>query len=244
MKQEFLDTLKKKTINYEEIFAKLHKGVIETNKLIGIGLDNLDEEQREKLIETYFKLRVEECKEVEEAIEKEDKTNLVNELIDVLVVAGYEYYLDYGAIYNSALWYQEDTAYALTEIIGNSGDRWGCSEVLEKAQEVLSQIDCNLEKAVDEVLRANLSKFPTCDEIITTLNKTTAEYLTGDTAIEYQIYLLEKGGRYSGVTCEKVIDSKGEERLVFWSEKEYGVDKKKYLKAATYVEANLNGIWE
>ena len=100
MNQTFLESLQKKEPDYEAIFAKLYKGVIETNKLIGIGLDDMTEEERLTLIDTYYKLRVEEGKEVVEAIEEEDRTNLVQELIDVLVVAGYEYYLSYAEVFD------------------------------------------------------------------------------------------------------------------------------------------------
>jgi hypothetical protein len=248
LNKQFLESLQN-TSEYPAIFNKLYTSVIETNKLIGLDIDEMSEEDREALTDTYYLLRVEEGKEVEEAIKKEDRTNLVNELIDILVVAGYEYYLSKGVSYSDVntkcgLPYYEDYDLEVLLYMVTSKYSRGLSETIEYTQDALIAISCNLEKAIDEVLKANLSKFPTCDELITTLNKTTAEYLTETTAIEYQTHLLEKGGRYSGVTCEKVIDSKGEERLVFWSEKEYDVPKRKYLKPVSYVEANLNGIWE
>ena len=249
MNKEFLQSLEKKTPDYQAIFKKLYKGVIETNKLIGIGLDDITEEQREALIETYFKLRIEEGKEVEEAIENEDRTNLVNELIDVLVVTGYEYYLEKGfsfAVYNEdeewvpdSVPLEEDLFSVSYEAkIKNHGE-----DTILCVQDALAKMGCNLGKAVDEVLKANLSKFPTTVELAMCGYKwdATTNY---DNVAEEQIKILEKGGRYSGVTCEKVIDSEGEERLVFWSEMEYGTPKRKYLKPVTFVKADLSDIWK
>lgn len=238
MNKAFLKTLVKVEPDYNRIFSKLYEGVVETNKLIGIGLNDITEEQRISLMDTYLKLRVEEGKEVAEAIEKEDKVNLLNELIDVLVVTGYEYYLKERKVWNYTDYMgSRGLQCCLENIITYSSMRFCSLSTLTTTQDVLICMNCDLEKAVDEVLRANLSKFPTIEELaMCGCLWSGSDY---ETLIEEQMQLLENGGRYTGVTAEPVVDSKGETRYVFWSEKEYGVPKRKYLKPESFIPADL-----
>lgn len=236
MDKKFLESLEK-PLNYVTIFDKLYHGVTETNKLIGIGLDDLDDQQREDLIETYGKLRDEEIKEVQEAIANKDRDNLVKELLDVLIVVGYEYYLRKKCVF-----------YTNTKPSFNIGEdfKWLFSlnagfasiihleMILRITQNLLQGMNINLEDAVHEVLDENLSKFPTLEEL--------NEIVIQPDIIQWQCTQLESE-RYQGVHCKEVVDSKGETRLTFWCTHEYGKDKLKYLKPISYQKCNLNNIW-
>jgi hypothetical protein len=69
-------------------------------------------------------------------------------------------------------------------------------------------------------------------------------YLSHKDVLDFQVYLLEQGGRYEGVSAEMVVDSEGDERYVFWSSTEYGKKKRKYLKAASFKVADLTSCWK
>lgn len=252
MNKGFLESLEKKAVDYRAIFEKLYLGVIETNKLIGIGVDDLTEEELDSLVDTYFKLRVEEGKEVEEALEKEDKVNLLNELIDVLVVSGYEYYLENDTVFECEVDDPWGLEVSLTDTVKYSKDLDFCTNTLVSAQDALIGMDCDVANAVTEVLRANLSKFPTANALavkLVLMDEFKDEYDVFDDIpekelIERQTGLLEKSGRYAGVSCEKVVDTEGKERLVFWSTTEYGEPKRKYLKPVTFKKCDLTSCWK
>lgn len=236
MDKKFLESLEK-PLNYVTIFDKLYQGVIETNKLIGIGLDDLDDQQREDLIETYGKLRNEEIKEVQEAINNKDRNNLVKELLDVLIVVGYEYYLrkKYAFYTNTKPSFniEEDFKWLLWNNENYKGVM-NQENILIFAQKLLQSMDINLEKAVDAVLKENLSKFPTLGE----LNSVVVQ----PDIIQWQCDQLE-GERYQGVHCKEVVDNQGETRLTFWCTHEYGKAKLKYLKPISYQKCDLSNIW-
>ncbi len=212
--KEFLSSIQKKEVDYEVIFQKLYQGVVETNKLIGIGLEDIDKEQRKKLIETYYQLRVEEGKEVQEAVENKDKENLVKELIDVLVVTGYEYYLQEEEIFECFVNEDSSLDIDLQTFIGSVSDYFSVTVTLSNVQDALTKIDCNLEKVVEEVLKSNLSKFPTLGELKHSLGwPPTDDIVFDEKVLSWQCKQIEHGGRYSGITAEKVVDYEGKESL-------------------------------
>jgi len=238
MNQEFLATLQKKEADYEAIFRKLHKGVVSTNALIGQDLAKIDNTTREALVTTYKSLLDEELKEVGEAIEKEDKVNLLGELIDVLVVGGFCYYLNTGKVYEYAYSYN-DLGAAFDILLKTKS----VSTALHYTQAILQQMDCDVDKGVDAILKANLSKFATLEELSFALDPLELEDKDHN-YVQEQIKLLEQGGRYGEVSAEIVTDDNGEERYVFWSGTVYGKSNKKYLKAKSFVESNLTDCWK
>lgn len=241
MHEDFINTLKKETPDYGAMFQHLYKEVIALNKMI--GLEDVD---HWKLIDSYEKLLQEEIKEVKEAIEKEDKYNLVKELIDVLVVGGYLYYLQKGHTfdcYNEGL----NGSFSLNEDLSIILKEQPHFAALEVAQSSLVKMGCDLEKAINEVLASNISKFPTefemrkayWDENLESFseNKPTCQI------VKFICSQIEDEGRYSGVHCKTLVDGKGETRYSFWCTHEYGVEKFKYLKSQSYKDADMREVW-
>ncbi len=244
MNKEFLDSLEKPQTDYTKIFDKLYRGVIETNKLIGIGLDDLTAQSRQDLIKTYGKLREEEIKEVLEAIDAKDRDNLIKELVDTLVVVGYEYYLCRSTIFNSLTkptLNLEHSAHRLVWHQENYEELLNLAPILNIAQCLLQAMNIDLESAIDAVLTENLSKFPTLEE----LEDKYFDMYDGsayDSATQWQCSQLESD-RYQGVHCKEVVDSEGRTRLTFWCTHEYGKEKLKYLKPISYKKCDLSGVW-
>lgn len=233
MSVKFLESLEKREPNYNAIFNKLHTGVINTNALIGQDVDKLSEDEINALKVTYKSLLTEELSEVQEAIDNKDKVNLLGELIDVLVVGGFLYYLQHRKPYTYEYSYSGVVCAFDIMLKGNS-----VNTNLHYAQAILQQMDCDVELAVDEILKANLSKFATPYDLMAYYDTSLAD------AISMQIIDLEKGGRYSGVTCEEVVDSNGDTYLIFWSSEEFGKVKRKYLKANTFSKADLTDCFK
>ncbi len=248
MNKEFLDSLEKPQTDYTKIFDKLYRGVIETNKLIGIGLDDLTAQSRQDLIKTYGKLREEEIKEVLEAIDAKDRDNLIKELLDVLIVTGYEYYLkeDYAFTAHNEDFYSETVDMSLKSCLRHLGrKRTHVIDILTATQEALVYMNIDLEAAIDAVLAENLSKFPTQVGLsVPYLDNTKEAFIdiTPAGMVKWQCSQLESE-RYQGVHCKEVVDSEGRTRLTFWCTHEYGKEKLKYLKPISYKKCDLSGVW-
>ncbi len=238
-KEQFIASLEKKVVDYSSIFAKLYRTVIETNALTGTVRSEMDEATLEKTIEVYGKFRADEIAEMVEAYEEHDKYEFVKELIDCLVVAGFEYYLTNDRPYHSSR-----TAVDIDSGVDIVSKTNSMCVALHYTQSILQQLGCDLDKAVDEVLNENLSKFPTIGDIEASYEKEYNDVHTVsiEKLLEYACSKLE-GERYSGVTAEKVVDLEGVERYVMWCEKEYGVSKRKYLKGLSFKKGCLKDIW-
>ena len=241
MNTEFLDSLPKADNHLNKLFLGLHQGVVETNELIGLKREDLSYNEMRNLLETYEKLLTEEIKEVQGAIDNKDRSNLVQELVDVLVVGGFLLYLKNGKVYDNER-VVDFTYNRVMESVLNK-EVFDYEDVVFSSQCLLEMLDCNVEKVVNEVLQANLSKFPTYDELVTGLDKISGYgAVSTATVLEIQCKLLE-GERYQGITSEAVVDSSGNTRYVFWCTYEYGVPKRKYLKPVTFKKADVSDIW-
>ncbi|CAH9014599.1 putative NTP pyrophosphohydrolase-like domain [Vibrio phage 277E43-1] len=213
------------------VLEKLINGVCTTNKLIGIGLDDISEEKRQELVATYEKLVLEEAKEFKHAVETKDKVELLDAVVDTLVVGSY-YLLLNGENFDNLTYLEQDQPlehYAEWFIKGF--DNKNVEELFYLASEIFFKLQVNHEKAVDTVLESNLSKFPTMCQLENIIGDRTPSSL-----IAYQCTLIESAGRYTGVHCKKVVDSEGGERLTFWATHDNGEEKLKYVKPETYTD--------
>lgn len=235
----FLESLCPPSTAYTDIFEKLFQGVISTNKMIGMDYDNMNSEENESICANYEKLCIEEGKEIIGAVKNKDKVELVGELVDYLVVGYFFLHLYTGCteLYdNHNLYLGEDIneTYDAFVSLYTMGDYLDAIPLVET---MLCDMDVDLERVVDTVLEANLSKFPTLELLYE------AGFVQAPDVISRQISVLEGGDRYGGVTCKKVIGPTGAEHLTFWSKTEYGKPKVKYLKPITTIKPNYAACW-
>jgi len=235
--------------DYVEIFNKLFQGVIDTNKLFGLNRDEMSEEEIENLKYTYFQLRQEEGKEIFHAIETEDKVEYLDGLIDLLVVGSFEYYLSTGKVfkysYDNNL--QHEALLVAIEVNLNQQYQYGCEQCLYAAMDILTKLDIDLEKAINEVLESNKSKAPTMSDFCSVMEKHSLinhRVVTVGELVETQCDIIEGEGRYTGVYCEKVFDNNVDRlRLTFWATHDKGVEKHKFVKPVTYFDADFASCW-
>jgi hypothetical protein len=172
-----------------------------------------------------------------EAFDANDKHELVKEMLDILVVSGYESYLLTGDVYSNT---RSNVELGIAFDILRETKSLGVT--LHYTQSILEQLGCDLDKAVDEVLKENTSKFPTYLELQDAKEDDIFSEHGTRCPIEWQIKELESS-RYGGITAEKVVDSEGVERYIFFCKTEWGVEKRKYLKAVTFKKGDLSNIW-
>lgn len=254
MNKEFLNTIFNEQPHdiegAEAALRYLIKTVLETNKMIG-----MDHTDRDKWLPIYYKLRVEEGSELITAIDNENAVEVVDAILDTLVVGCYEVFV------NDATKSHTIDCNTLTGIVEdlerNLDDctlwqdfmdfkRWlklqhSAASVYACAVSLFARLNIDHMKAVKEVTDSNLSKFPTLDELG---NATVTPALDDYTEIEdiilcTQQHEIEQEGRYSGVTAEAVTNESGETRYVFWTAKEYGEPKVKYVKPCTFCEPDF-----
>ncbi len=241
-KEQFIASLEKKEVDYVDIFAKLYKKVIATNAMTGLVRDNLTESELKDKIEVYKKFTEDEKDEMIGAYEEHDKYEFIKESIDILVVAGYQYYLvnGYSPEIKTHAKVGVDSA---VEILKEANSLY---MILHYTESLLTMTGCDLQQAVDAVLNENISKFPTLQDISNAYAYAHEGEEVGtptEVLLKWACSQLE-GERYSGVTAEMVADSEGTERYVMWCAKEYNVEKRKYLKGLSFKRGCLKGIWK
>jgi hypothetical protein len=193
----------------------------------------MSNDDRDKLIKTYLQLRIEEGTEIFTAIDAGDKVEFLDGLIDLLVVTSFELHLindsclsdwNFNTTGNGVQWLLLGVKYHL-----ETEDILHILGVLYNTIEVLTQIDVDIDKAIDEVLKSNMSKFP----------------LGGDVSIQEELDRLEDSVRYSDITYDIVLDNDEQERLVFWAWNVDGVklEKPKYVKPSSFVEPDFASCW-
>ena len=225
----------------ERAIRELRNSVISLNKALG-----LEEVDRDEMLATYKNLCIEELKEINEAIDKKDKVNFVKEIIDFMVVGFYNLYLmeaGFDVDLDTGDYDLEGCVVALNDI-ETSG--YGDYEDVLWAQlvhvcDIFNLLNIDHKFAVEEVLRENLSKFPTVD----TLHAAWWFCTSDEEAIKTQKDSLDDtigSGRYSDIT-HSTFKLKGEERIVFWAGKEWGNPIKKYIKPDTYRKCDLSEVF-
>ena len=235
----------KKEVNPTLILKKLIDGVCATNKLIGIGLDDITDDKRQELILTYEKLVYEEAKELQHAVDTKDKVEFLDAVVDTLVVGCY-YLLLKGEQYDNLTYLEQDqtlenyTKGFLNEISSTTPDT---SELFFLASEIFFKLDVKHEDAVDTVLESNLSKFPTIYELAVEKQVTYGTTCEPEDVVVWQCNYIEAQGRYTGVHCKIVLDSEGTERLTFWATHDNGEEKLKYVKPISYVDPDFYSCW-
>lgn len=218
---------------YDAIFREFFDNVIKTNKMLGL----LDVPAA-SLIPSYQEMLK---NEIDEVFSYTTKENLVKELLDVLVVGGFLYYLQSGRNFisskgDASVWMGTGVYPCLVEIHANRN----LPNVLWAAITLLCSLPVNIYGAVNEVIKSNLSKFSSDSNLLEMVEGN--EYLYSNLR-ENIAAKIEKEGRYSGVFFTIVKDPYGVTRTVFWCTEEYGVPKHKYLKGLHYKEADIEKFW-
>ena len=246
MNNEFLKGL---TYNREKVvpeaLKRLYKGVLEVNGMIGLDTTS------ESLKELYKALREEEVGEIFKAIDEEDPVEFLDGVIDGLVICSYEYLLNYsrGDLYR--LSFSEVGLKTELRLLRSLYRNAEISDVLGLLENIFYIMNIDHDKAVDEVLKSNFSKFPTFNGLASTLAsdplflELDGGFLGGtESVIEGQIKLIKHKGRYDDITTTLVKDSEGFERIIFWA----GIDNEKtntklsspkYIKPCTFVEPDF-----
>lgn len=236
----------KKDIVPEKTLETLVKGVCETNKLIGIGLDDIPEEKRQELIATYEKLVYEEAKELQHAVDTKDRVEFLDAVVDTLVVGCY-YLLLKGESFDNLTYLEQDqsledyTKWFLKTVNAKVVDT---PELFFLASEIFFKLDVKHESAFETVLQSNLSKFPTLRDLEDSYFYKIGELPCEFDFIDWQCKRIESEGRYTGVHCKKVVDNIGEERLTFWATHDKGEEKLKYVKPITFGEPDFKSCWK
>jgi len=242
---EFLQSLEKPNEDIvKKALIRLFNGVVNTNKLIGLG--DLEGDEKEKLISTYKSLCLEEGKEGIAAVENKDKVEFLDFMVDYLVVGYYLHYLQEGELGKITLILDEGITRDYKEFFLPSFEDGDYINCVYPVQDMLGNANIDINKAVDEVLESNLSKFPTMDELregLSTQEHIDVGGVPDEVLVEIQIECIEDNGRYEGVICREVVAGEGETRLVFWSTTEYGETKVKYLKPCTFKEPDFESCW-
>ena len=119
------------------------------------------------------------------------------------------------------------------------------SDVLPLLENIFYTMDIDHEKAVDEVLKSNFSKFPKVEDFIDAWEDEEGTCIAHlYEAISREISSIKEKGRYEDITTTLVKDSQGIERIIFWA----GIDNEKddpklaspkYIKPCTFVEPDF-----
>lgn len=228
----------------------LVKTVLETNRMIG-----MDHTDRDKWLPIYYKLRVEEGSELITAIDNENAVEVVDAILDTLVVGCYEVFVNDATKPNTVdcdtlTGIVEDLEYNLIHITLEQDfmdfNTWlklprSAASTYACAVSLFARLSIDHMKAVKEVTDSNLSKFPTINELGSSLVEPEMVDYSDFTSelLAAQVWEIEQAGRYSGVTAEAVTNESGETRYVFWTAKEYGEPKVKYVKPCTFFEPDF-----
>lgn len=227
----------RREVNTTYILEKLIDGVCSTNKLIGIGLEDITEDQRRGLILTYEKLVKEEAKELKHAIETKDKVEFLDAVVDTLVVGCY-YLLLKGENFDNLTYLESDQTletYTKEFLIILEDD---ITELFYMASEIFFKLNIDHEKAVDIVLASNLSKFPSIFELADSYHNKWG-FTQSVNIVQWQCEIIEAKGRYTGVHTQNVLDSSDTLRLVFWATHDNKEEKLKYVKPITFIEPDF-----
>lgn len=239
---DFLGKMEKEEICLDVVLNHFYKQVISFNKMIGLDVHEMTEEQVDQMVNSYFKLRIEESKEIFEAIEKEDRVEFLDGVVDTLVVAGFEYYLRTFEVFSQACYgYSIAPFIKYLDVAYDINSETACQDTLEYAQNIFRQMDVDHRGALQEVLNSNFSKIPTMLELKAKLRERESFYygLSDEDALKLQAHIIELEGRYSGITWKECTSDDGEVRYSFWCTHEYGKPKVKYVKPLTFMEPDL-----
>lgn len=220
----------------------LYTSVIDINSMIGLHSEGVTEDQKQSLINTYGQLCEEEGKELDKAVKCSDKVEFLDAVVDYLVVGGFYWKLCTG---NQRVTADIHLTTSVTELIQCFTESLNIGEYLSAlvyAEQIFFRINVDHEKAIQEVLQSNLSKFPKNQDILN-YYKDKGLVFDGVCATSYQEKDIESRGRYSGVYSKVLLDIDGVERVSFWSTKEYGILKEKYLKPCTFKEPDFKSCW-
>lgn len=233
------------TTDYKAILKGLFRGVINTNTMISQSKDDMSKETIEKMLTTYEKLCIEEGTELKVAVDDNNRDEYLDAVVDYLVVGSYLAYLR-GYTFNNILHninirnnktLGEMTAYFNRYL--SEGNFFTCLQV---AQDIFVKLNIDHQKAVDEVLNSNLSKFPTLEELKDAY--VGAPENTLDTKLlAWQCADIEKVGRYTGVYAKELLDADNNVRYSFWCTKDRSIEKTKYVKPNSFIEPKFNECW-
>ena len=239
MNKDFLDGLtvnRGKTVT--EALKRLYKGVLDLNDMIGLDTSS------EPLKGLYKALRQEEVGEIFKAIDEEDAVEFLDGVIDGLVIGSYEYVLKHPKGDVMGINLSEVRLRTELTLLSDIYEDYDISDVLPLLENIFYTMDIDHNKAVDEVLKSNFSKFPTVEEFIDAWSyKKDNEVILYD-SIALEIACVKYKGRYDDITTTLVKDSKGIERIIFWA----GIDNEKddpklaspkYIKPCTFVEPDF-----
>lgn len=240
---KFLESMEKEDICLAVVLDHFYKEVISFNRMIGLDIQEMTEDQVEQMINSYFKLRIEESSEIFESIEKEDRVEFLDGVVDTLVVAGFEYYLRTFEVFSQACYgYSIAPFIKYLKLSYDINSEAACQDTLEYAQNIFRQMDVDHRGALQEVLTSNFSKIPTMSELRAKLRarESVYQHINDEQVLELQAHIIELEGRYSGITWKECVSDSGEVRYSFWCTHEYGKPKVKYVKPLTFVEPDLS----
>jgi len=240
MNKDFLESL---TVNREktvtEALKRLYKGVLEINGMIGLDTTS------EALKGLYKALRQEEVGEVFKAIDDKDAVEFLDGIIDGLVIGSYEYNLNYPSGNVNWISLKEVDLKSELKLLESIYTNSEISDVLPLLENIFYTMDIDHNKAVDEVLKSNFSKFPTVEAFIDAWDDEEGTCIAHFyEAISCEISSIKEKGRYDDITTTIVKDSEGLERIIFWA----GIDNEKddpklaspkYIKPCTFVEPDF-----
>lgn len=249
-KEQFLNSLVKKEDKVKEALFKLYQGVRATNEFL--GLKNSPELQS-----TYYQLRVEEISELFTAIERQDKVEFLDAIVDGLVVVGYEAFIRDGFPSENQITLGSPNTFEqhineLETIFKNKSEIYtlNCLFYLEN---LFNELNIDHMKAANEVIESNLSKFPTKQELkdkFVDMYDEWVDEISYKEIIGYQIENIQNQGRYVGVHHEIRADNEGNERIIFWANGENQPDglikefkAPKYVKPCTYKNPDFASCW-
>jgi len=239
MNKDFLDGLtvnRGKTVT--EALKRLYKGVLDLNDMIGLDTSS------EPLKGLYKALRQEEVGEIFKAIDEEDAVEFLDGVIDGLVIGSYEYVLKHPKGDVMGINLSEVRLRTELTLLSDIYEDYDISDVLPLLENIFYTMDIDHEKAVDEVLKSNFSKFPKVEDFIDAWSyKKDNEVILYD-SIALEIACVKYKGRYDDITTTIVKDSQGIERIIFWA----GIDNEKddpklaypkYIKPCTFGEPDF-----
>lgn len=222
------------TVDY--MYQQFFQQVIDTNIMLGMMDRNKDE-----MIDSYEVMLRNEIDEVFESVEDDDPQNLAKELVDVLVVGGFLYYLEKG--YNFIQLFGDGVAFDAVSV-NTLVDAYDVGEttafVLQCTMSLLGRLPVDIQGLLNEVIESNLSKFTKYSHFF----ETGLDYhMELEEVIAADLKTIEEAGRYSDLSYTLVEDPLGIKRVVFWCGKEYDEPKVKYLKGPHYKEADVSKYW-
>lgn len=231
-------------VDHKAVLKGLFQGVIDTNTMISQAKNDMSKETLAKMLTTYEKLCIEEGTELKVAVEDNNRDEYLDAIVDYLVVGSYLAHLR-GYTFNNILHNvgtcNSKTLKEMTECFSNylaEGNFFTCLQV---AQDIFVQLNIDHQKAVDEVLNSNLSKFPTLEELEATYDTTAIG--NREEVITLQCEDIEKVGRYTGVYAKELLDADNNIRYSFWCTKDRSIEKTKYVKPNSFIEPKFNECW-